>query len=102
MATDPTVNPQAQRPGEVTPERTPGSAPSVVPLPAGADPAHPDSHPLPEEAIDGYPRVAELYEGEDGAPASSPAEPLSEPDADTAAEQKPAASTTPSGTKPAK
>jgi len=101
MATDPTVNPQAQRPGEVEPERTPGSAPSVVPLPAGADPSNPDSHPLPEEAIDGYPKVAELYEGEEGAPASSPAEPLGEQVADKPADEKPAASTKPA-TKPAK
>lgn len=81
--TDPTVNPQAQRPGTVKPERTPGSAPSVVPLPAGADPDAPEgSHPLPEDAIDGYPRVADLYEGEEGAPASSPAQPIPSPSGD--------------------
>ncbi len=56
--TSSTTNPQAQRPGTVEPERTPGSAPSVVPLPAGADPSRPGEHPLPEEAIDGYPAVA--------------------------------------------
>jgi hypothetical protein len=77
-STDPNVNPQADRPGEVEPQRTPGSAPSVVPLPDGADPDAPEgSHPLPEEAIDGYPVVNDLYEGEEGAPASSPADPAS-------------------------
>lgn len=56
---DPKVNPQAMRPGNVLPERTPGSAPSVVPLPDGADPrAGAGEHPLPEDAIAGYPKVA--------------------------------------------
>jgi hypothetical protein len=56
---DPSVNPQAMRPGNVLPERTPGTAPSVVPLPSGADPtAKPGEHPLPEDAIEGYPKVA--------------------------------------------
>lgn len=56
---DPSVNPQAMRPGNVLPERTPGSAPSVVPLPDGADPrSKPGEHPLPEQAIEGYPKVA--------------------------------------------
>jgi hypothetical protein len=72
------LNPQAQRPGEVEPERTPGSAPSVVPLPNGAAPGVPDGvHPLPEEAIDGYPNVEELY---------------ADPDAGDAAPSKPAPS----------
>lgn len=62
---DATVNPQAQRPGEVEPERTPGSAPSVVPLPDGADPdAEPGEHPVPEEAIEGYPKIDDLYKGD--------------------------------------
>lgn len=67
------INPQAERPGTAEPQRTPGSAPSVVPLPSGADPnADPGAHPLPEEAIEGYPKVAELYDEAGGA----------EPDAD--------------------
>lgn len=78
-STDP--NPQAQAPGQVTPERTPGSAPSVVPLPSGADPtAAPGEHPLPEEAIEGYPNVAELYEGTGGN--GEGAEPTPDPVAD--------------------
>lgn len=101
-STDPTVNPQSERPGEVEPQRTPGSAPSVVPLPDGADPDAPaGSHPLPEEAIEGYPKVNDLYEGEQGAPASSPAQPLGEPVADDQAAQRPATSK-PAGGKPAK
>jgi hypothetical protein len=87
-STDP--NPQVATPGQVTPERTPGTAPSVVPLPSGADPsAAPGEHPLPEDAIEGYPNVAELYDGTGGngegaepepdpAPAA-PAEPASAP-----------------------
>ena len=64
---DPTVNPQAERPGTVKPERTPGSAPSVVPLPAGADPtADPGAHPLPQDAIEGYPNVEDLYKDAGG------------------------------------
>jgi hypothetical protein len=64
---DSTVNPQAGHPGNVKPERTPGSAPSVVPLPAGADPnADPGAHPLPEDAIEGYPNVEDLYKDAGG------------------------------------
>lgn len=58
---DMNVNPQAAQPGNVLPQRTPGSAPSVVPLPEGADPtAGPGEHPLPEQAIEDYPAVAEV------------------------------------------
>lgn len=97
-STDPTINPQAQRPGEVEPQRTPGTAPSVVPLPDGADPdAEPGTHPLPEQAIAGYPKVADLYAeaGDEPAPQQDPA-----PVAEKPAEEKPASKT--AGGKPAK
>jgi hypothetical protein len=57
---DSTVNPQASAPGQVEPQRTPGSAPDVAPLPAGAAPSSSKEHPLPEEVISGYPKVAKL------------------------------------------
>jgi hypothetical protein len=61
------TNPGAPAPGQQKPERTPGSAPSVVPLPSGADPsAKPGEHPLPEDAVEGYPNVEALYEGTGG------------------------------------
>lgn len=63
--TDPTVNPQAGQPGQVVPERTPGSAPSVTRLPADAAPNVEARHPLPEEAIDGYPSTDDLYADDD-------------------------------------
>jgi hypothetical protein len=71
---DPSVNPQAQAPGNVVPERTPGSAPSVVPLPDGADPsAKPGEHPLPEDAIDGYPPATQMQKESDAAAAADKA-----------------------------
>jgi hypothetical protein len=66
---------QSNIPGQVVPERTPGTAPSVVPLPKGADPSRPDEHPLPEEAIEGYPKVL----GTEAAPVGG-GEEKSEPD----------------------
>lgn len=114
---DPGVNPQAQRPGYVLPERTPGSAPSVVPLPDGADPtAKLGEHPLPEDSIKHYPKVADAANSGDpvayaeaagGEPDpndlpaddSEPAE--SSKAADKQAEKKPAATGTTAKTSPA-
>jgi hypothetical protein len=106
---DPAVNPQAMRPGNVLPERTPGTAPSVVPLPSGADPtAKPGEHPLPEDAIEGYPKVAAAAAsgdpvayaeaaGADADPFDAPAEPVK---ADQKADEKPKAATTTARTSP--
>jgi hypothetical protein len=89
----PEQDPSQSGPGTVTPERTPGTAPSVVPLPSGADPsAAPGEHPLPEDAIEGYPQVAKMYEGTGGngegaepapdpTPVATPAGEVSGPDA---------------------
>jgi hypothetical protein len=79
--TDPTVNPQAGQPGQVEPQRTPGSAPSVTRLPAGAAPNVEARHPLPEEAIDGYPSTDALYAEDDVD--REPQEPGTEAAADT-------------------
>jgi hypothetical protein len=93
---DPTVNPQAGAPGEIKPERTPGSPLSVTRLPADAAPNVDDRHPLPEEAIDGYPKVDAAYDDaehvEEQEPGGDTGQSSSAP-APAAASKKTAAST---------
>lgn len=73
--------------GTQTPERTPGAAPSVVPLPSGAAVAAgfgPGEHPLPEEAIEGYPDLRQLYDGTGGSAEGAAPVPDPVPDVPTA------------------